>query len=115
MLLAAGCKREGGMLKLPSGAPFTIEFLDSSDVLQPHTAPYQQNLRKLGIDARSRIVDAAQYKSRTENFDFDVVTMAFGGSVTPGAELQGVPQLQGGDDGGLAQLCRASPIRSSTR
>jgi microcin C transport system substrate-binding protein len=88
MLLAAGCKREGGMLKLPSGAPFTIEFLDSSDVLQPHTAPYQQNLRKLGIDAHSRIVDAAQYKSRTENFDFDVVTMAFGGSVTPGAELR---------------------------
>jgi microcin C transport system substrate-binding protein len=88
MLLAAGCKREGGALKLPSGAPFSIEFLDFSDALQPHTAPYQQNLRKLGIDSRSRIVDAAQYKSRTENFDFDVVTMAFGGAVTPGAELR---------------------------
>jgi microcin C transport system substrate-binding protein len=88
MLLAAGCKRENGVLKLPSGAPFTIEFLDSSDALQPHTEPFEQNLRKLGIDARSRIVDAAQYKSRTENFDFDVVTAAFGGSVTPGAELR---------------------------
>jgi microcin C transport system substrate-binding protein len=88
MLLAAGCKREGGALKLPSGAPFSIEFLDFSDALQPHTAPYQQNLRKLGVDSRSRIVDAAQYKSRTENFDFDVVTMAFGGSLTPGAELR---------------------------
>ena len=88
MLLAAGCKRDGGALKLPSGKPFAIEFLDSSDVLQPHTAPFQQNLRKLGIDAHSRIVDAAQYKSRTENFDFDVVTVAFGGSVTPGAELR---------------------------
>jgi microcin C transport system substrate-binding protein len=88
MLLAAGCKREGGALKLPSGAPFSIEFLDFSDALQPHTAPYQQNLRKLGIDAHSRIVDAAQFKSRTENFDFDVVSMAFGGSVTPGAELR---------------------------
>jgi microcin C transport system substrate-binding protein len=88
MLLATGCKREGGALKLPGGAPFSIEFLDFSDALQPHTAPYQQNLRKLGIDSRSRIVDAAQYKSRTENFDFDVVTMAFGGAVTPGAELR---------------------------
>ncbi len=88
MLLSAGCTREGGVLKLPGGKPFTIEFLDSSDALQPHTAPYQQNLRKLGIDAQSRIVDAAQYKSRTENFDFDVVTAAFGGSVTPGAELR---------------------------
>jgi microcin C transport system substrate-binding protein len=88
LLRAAGCKREAGVLKLPSGAPFAIEFLDSSEVLQPHTAPLQQNMRKLGIDAKSRIVDAAQYKSRTENFDFDVVTMAFGGAPTPGAELR---------------------------
>jgi len=88
MLLSAGCAREGGVLKLPGGKPFTIEFLDSSDALQPHTQSFQQNLRKLGIDAQSRIVDAAQYKSRTENFDFDVVTAAFGGSVTPGSELQ---------------------------
>jgi microcin C transport system substrate-binding protein len=88
MLLSAGCRRDGGALKLPSGAPFSIEFLDFSDALQPHAEPFQQNLRKLGVDAHSRIVDAAQFKSRTESFDFDVVTMAFGGSVTPGAELR---------------------------
>jgi microcin C transport system substrate-binding protein len=88
MLLGAGCKRDGGILRLPSGKPFTIEFLDSSDIFQPHVAPFQQNLRKLGIEAHSRIVDAAQYKSRTESFDFDVVAAAFGGAVTPGAELR---------------------------
>ena len=88
MLLAAGCKREGGVLRLPSGKPFAIEFLDSSDIFQPHVGPFQQNLKKLGIDAHSRIVDAAQYKSRTESFDFDVVASAFGGAVTPGAELR---------------------------
>jgi microcin C transport system substrate-binding protein len=88
MLLAAGCTRDGGVLRLPSGAPFAIEFLDSSDVFQPHVAPFQQNLKKLGIDAHSRIVDAAQLKSRTESFDYDVVAAAFGGSVTPGAELR---------------------------
>ncbi len=88
MLLAAGCAREGGVLRLPSGNPFAIEFLDSSDVFQPHVAPFQQNLKKLGIDAHSRIVDATQYKSRTENFDYDVVASAFGGTLTPGAELR---------------------------
>jgi microcin C transport system substrate-binding protein len=88
LLRAAGCARDGGVLKLPNGHPFTIEFLDSSEALQPHTAPLEQNLRKLGIDAKSRIVDAAQYKSRTENFDFDVITAAFGGAPTPGAELR---------------------------
>jgi microcin C transport system substrate-binding protein len=88
LLLEAGCKRDGNVLKLPSGTPFAIEFLDFSEALQPHTAPLQQNLRKLGIDAHSRIVDAAQFKARTENFDFDVVTSAFGGSPTPGLELR---------------------------
>jgi microcin C transport system substrate-binding protein len=88
LLRAAGCKRDGGVLKLPSGGAFTIEFLDSSEALQPHTTPLQQNLRKLGIDAKSRIVDAAQYKSRLESFDFDIVTAAFGGAPTPGAELR---------------------------
>jgi microcin C transport system substrate-binding protein len=85
---AAGCKRDGSVLKLPSGEAFAIEFLDSNEALQPHTAPLQQNLRKLGIDAKSRIVDATQFKARTENFEFDVITAAFGGSPTPGVELR---------------------------
>jgi microcin C transport system substrate-binding protein len=88
MLIAAGCKRDGGVLKLPDGKPLSIEFLDSSEAMQPHTAPFEQNLRKLGIDAHSRIVDAAQLKSRQESFDFDVVGMALGGNPTPGFELR---------------------------
>jgi microcin C transport system substrate-binding protein len=90
MLLAAGCRREGGVLKLPNGSPFTIEFLDSSPALQPHTMPFEQNLGKLGISAVSRIVDASQYKSRTEAFDFDVMSFRLSGSLTPG---QGLRQL----------------------
>lgn len=88
LLLAAGCKRDGGVLNLPSGKPFTIEFLDFSEAIQPHTAPFQQNLRKLGIDAHSRIVDISQYKARTENFDFDIVSARFSGAPTPGVELR---------------------------
>ena len=88
MLLAAGCKRDGGVLKLPGGAPFKIEFLDSSPALQPHTIPFQQNLKKLGIEAVSRIVDASQYKSRTESFDFDVMSFRLSGSVTPGQQTR---------------------------
>ena len=90
MLLAAGCRREGGVLNLPNGNPFTIEFLDSSPALQPHTMPFEQNLGKLGIAAVSRIVDASQYKSRTEAFDFDVMSFRLSGSLTPG---QGLRQL----------------------
>ncbi len=88
LLLQAGCKRDGGVLKLPNGKPFSIEFLDFSDFLQPVTTPFEQNLRKLGIDAHSRVVDSAQFKARTENFDFDVVPARFSGTLTPGIELE---------------------------
>jgi microcin C transport system substrate-binding protein len=88
MLLAAGCRRDGGVLKLPSGNPFMIEFLDSSASLQPHTMPFQQNLKKLGISAVSRIVDSSQYKSRTEAFDFDVMSFRLSGTLTPGQSLR---------------------------
>jgi microcin C transport system substrate-binding protein len=88
LLLAAGCTRDGGAMMLPNGKPLTIEFLDSSNALQPHLTPFIQNLGKLGIQANMRIVDAAQLKSRTEAFDLDVVGAALGGSTTPGGDLR---------------------------
>jgi microcin C transport system substrate-binding protein len=88
LLREAGCKREGNVLRLPGGKPFEIEFLDYQAALQPHTQPYQANLKRLGIEARSRIVDAAQYRRRLEEFDFDMTTMALGGSMTPGDALR---------------------------
>ncbi len=88
LLKAAGCKREGNSLKLPDGSPFAIEFLDGSGALQPHTRPFQANLIKLGIAATSRLVDPVQYKRRTDEFDFDIVSAALSGSLTPGDGLQ---------------------------
>ena len=88
LFLEAGCKREGSILKLPDGKPFEIEFLDSSPALQPHTEPFQANLKRLGITPRSRIVDAAQYNARMAQFDFDMASMRLGGSRTPGDDLR---------------------------
>ncbi|WP_046862516.1 extracellular solute-binding protein [Microvirga massiliensis] len=88
LLRAAGCKRDGGILRLPNGHPLEIEFLDSNPALQPHTQPFQANLKRLGIQARSRLVDAAQYQRRMEEFDFDMASRALGGSLTPGDSLR---------------------------
>lgn len=88
MLRAAGCKRDGTMLKLPNGQPFEIEFLDSSPALQPHTQPFQANLKRLGINAVSRLVDPAQYQRRTQEFDFDIVSQALSGSAIPSDSLR---------------------------
>ncbi len=85
---AAGCKRDGNVLKLPNGQPFEIEFLDSQGALQPHTQPFQANLKRLGINATSRIVDGAQYQRRLDEFDFDIISRALGGSAIPSDSLR---------------------------
>lgn len=88
MLRAAGCKRDGNVLKLPNGQPFEIEFLDSNPALQPHTQPFQANLKRLGINATSRFVDPAQYQRRLDEFDFDMITRALSGSAIPSDTLR---------------------------
>ena len=88
--------------------------------------PFIQNLGRLGIEANLRIVDAAQLKSRTEAFDFDVVATANGGSSTPGAELKvaftseaaarpGSRNLAGVSDPVVDALVTPSPTRSRAR
>ncbi|HZM07576.1 MAG TPA: extracellular solute-binding protein, partial [Methylocella sp.] len=86
----AGCKRpsSGTQLNLPDGKPFEIEFLDFDNALEPHTAPFIKNLKLLGIEARYRVVDAAQYKRRLDDFDYDVVTSRFGLGLTPGEGMR---------------------------
>ena len=88
LLQAAGCKRDGNVLKLASGEPLRVEFLDFQGSLERHTQPFIKNLQLLGIDARFRVVDAAQYQSRLNDFDFDVITLNRGGDSTPGEGLR---------------------------
>jgi len=84
----AGCKRQGTQLTLPDGKPFEIEFLDFDNALEPHTAPFIKNLKLLGVQARYRVVDAAQFKRRTDDFDYDVVSSRFGLGLTPGEGMR---------------------------
>ena len=69
LLLQAGCKRDGGVLKLPNGKPLSIEFLDSSDFLQPVTTPFatepaQARHRRAFARRRRRAVQSADRQFR---------------------------------------------------
>ncbi|MCP8938118.1 extracellular solute-binding protein [Alsobacter sp. SYSU M60028] len=92
LLREAGCRREGATLRLPGGQAFEVEFLDFSGSLQPHTASLIKNMKLLGIEARYRIVDAAQYQRRVDAFDFDIITRRTSMGVTPG---EGLPLMFG--------------------
>ncbi|MBM3568001.1 MAG: ABC transporter substrate-binding protein [Alphaproteobacteria bacterium] len=86
LLLEAGYKVVDGKLLDPQGKPFEIEFLNWEPSFERVNAPYIQNLGRLGIKVNQRIVDVPQYKSRTDAFDYDVITARFAMPLTPGIE-----------------------------
>ena len=90
LLFAAGCKRQDTALMLPDGRPFDLEFLYDESGFLPHTQAFVENLKQLGINARIRLVDAAQYKFRIDDFDFDVIVERLTMFYSPGEELRGL-------------------------
>jgi microcin C transport system substrate-binding protein len=73
-------------------------------MFQPHTAPWKANLKKLGIDATSRVVDSSQYKARVDAYDFDMTAMNMGGSDTPGSGLRTLFSSSAADTPGARNL-----------
>ncbi len=88
LFTAAGCLRKDGQLYLPDGTPLVFEFLDNSNTFERHTQPFIKNLKLLGVKAHMRVVDAAQYKKRLEDYDFDVVHDVLMMAWNPGEELR---------------------------
>ncbi|HEV7822934.1 MAG TPA: extracellular solute-binding protein, partial [Burkholderiales bacterium] len=88
LLQDAGWTIKGGKRVSPEGKPFTLEFLVDEPALQPHHAPYIKNLAILGIDASLRVVDPVQYRSRRDDFDFDLAIERFTMASTPGDALR---------------------------
>lgn len=89
LLAEAGCKRDAkGVLTLPDGKPFTIEFMEDEPTLNRHLQGFVKNLKLLGIEASIRVVDATQFQRRVEDFDFDLISRRFSMSETPGEALK---------------------------
>jgi len=84
----AGYTVENGVMTTPDGAPFTFDIL-----LQTGSAEndailniYTEALQRLGITVEVSRVDAAQFRERRDNFDFDMVYERYGLSLSPGNE-----------------------------
>ncbi|MDN2567328.1 extracellular solute-binding protein [Aquibium sp. A9E412] len=87
-----------------AGERFTIEFLGNSPTDERVTAPYIENLRRLGIDASLRIVDTTQYVNRYRGFEFDVVTFVHQQSQSPGNEQRDFWSSEAADAPGSRNL-----------
>ena len=88
LLKDAGWTIDGGRLRTAGGEPFTLEFLDDDGSLERHTAPLIKNLSRLGIAANFRVIDAAQFQSRTDSYDFDIVVRRYSLGTTPGDSMR---------------------------
>jgi len=77
----------GKLIDPKSGKPVAIEFMVDTKTFEMVIAPFVKNLRKLGIEAKTRFIEENQYAARVRNFDFDVVVAVFGQSLIPGNEL----------------------------
>ena len=86
LLKAAGWAVRNGVLTNAEGTPFELEYLASDDGGVRTTMPWVRNLEKLGVKMTVRVVDFALYQEKLRNFEFDVISLAFGGTHTPGAE-----------------------------
>ena len=69
-----------------TGQPFEFEFLLDNPQFERIVLPFAKNLERMGITARVRTVDNAQYEKRMETFDFDMAIVGFGQSLSPGNE-----------------------------
>lgn len=88
LLDAAGWTTQDGVLKNAAGEAFAFEILlqqGSGDIIAVSEI-YVEALKRLGIEARITIVDAAQYKERTNVYDFDMTHHIRALTLSPGNE-----------------------------
>ena len=69
-----------------TGQPMEFEILLVEPLFERITLPFVKNLERLGIAARVRTVDDAQYRRRLDDFDFDVFVGTWPESLSPGNE-----------------------------
>jgi len=69
-----------------SGKIFEFEILIRQAGIQRILMPFIKNLERIGITAKPRMIDTAQYKTRLDQFDFDMTTASLGQGNAPSYE-----------------------------
>ncbi|MBA54754.1 MAG: hypothetical protein CMK89_09905 [Pseudomonadales bacterium] len=87
LLREAGWTFKGtDLVNAETGTPFKFEILLYSKDFERVVLPYVKNLKKLGIEANTRLVDQTNYIRIVRDFEFDMIIGSFGQSNSPGNE-----------------------------
>jgi len=88
LLAEAGWTVQDGVLRNAAGEPFAFEILlqSGADEMLSIANIYVEALKRLGIAVQVTTVDSAQYKERTNAYDFDMTQYIRSLSLSPGNE-----------------------------
>ena len=78
--------RDMRLVNTQTGRPLAFEILLDDPNWERIALPFVKNLERLGVSARVRTVDSAQYEHRMKQFDFDMTVGLFSQSLSPGNE-----------------------------
>jgi peptide/nickel transport system substrate-binding protein len=82
----AGYTIQGRQMVGPDGKPLAFEVMTQNADQEKMALAYQRTLKLIGINMAIRTVDDAQYQSRSNSYDYDVIIKAYPSSLSPGAE-----------------------------
>ena len=88
LLESAGWHVKDNVLQ-KDGKPFQFTLLMdavSAPVWERIALPFVAQLKRLGIQVEIQTLDLLQYKTRLDNFDFDMIVFVWGNSLSPGNE-----------------------------
>ena len=86
LLQEAGYRIDNDRMVDAQGQPLAFEFLLAQANLERVVLPFKRNLASLGIDLQIRRVDVSQYINRMRSRDFDMTSMVWSQSNSPGNE-----------------------------
>jgi microcin C transport system substrate-binding protein len=88
LLANAGWTMHNGKLIDKNGQSLAFELLLAQPEFERIVQPFRQNLARLGVDMKIRMVDVSQYVERIRRFDYDMSVATFPQSQSPGNEQQ---------------------------
>jgi peptide/nickel transport system substrate-binding protein len=119
LLSEAGYDLDGTVLRQRSGkAPFAFEILVTTRDQERIALAYQRDLKRAGIEASVRAVDAVQFEQRRLGFDFEMIPNRWDQSLSPGneqwfywgsegADIQGTRNYMGARDPAIDAMIAA--------
>ena len=78
--------QDGALVRASDGLPMTFEILLVNPGNEKIGLAFARNLKRLGVEAKIRTVDTAQYQYRRNTYDFDMIIYRWGMSLSPGNE-----------------------------